>query len=43
MESGFLENTFQTFLCLFTIKNIGQQKTLFSQRFGFQKNIFILF
>jgi hypothetical protein len=38
MESGFLENTFQTFLYLFNIRKVSQQKTLFGQRkiwFGF--------
>jgi len=43
-ETGFWETTFQTFLCLFAIKKIDQQKTLSSQRkiwLGFQKNIFL--
>jgi len=31
-ESGFRETTFQTFICLFTIRKVGQRKTLFSQR-----------
>jgi hypothetical protein len=31
-ESGFRETTFQTFLCLFVIRKVGQRKTLFSQR-----------
>jgi len=31
-ESGFRETTFQTFLCLFTIRKVGQRKTLSSQR-----------
>jgi hypothetical protein len=45
-ESGFLEIAFQTFLCLFVIRKVGQRKTLSSQRkiwFDFQKNIFLLF
>jgi len=32
LESGFRETTFQTFICLFAIKKVGQRKTLFSQR-----------
>jgi hypothetical protein len=35
---------FQTFMCLFAIRKIGQQKTLFSQRkiwFGFQESVFL--
>jgi hypothetical protein len=36
MESGFLETTFQTFLCLFVIRKVGQRKILSSQKkFGF--------
>jgi hypothetical protein len=31
-ESGFRETTFQTFLCLFVIRKVGQRKTLSSQR-----------
>jgi len=31
-ESGFREITFQTFLCLFAIRKVGQRKTLSSQR-----------
>jgi hypothetical protein len=44
LENGFREITFQTFLCLFAIKKVGQRKTLFSQRkiwLGFQENIFL--
>jgi len=43
-ESGFRETTFQTFLCLFAIKNVVQRKTLFSQRkisLGFQESVFL--
>jgi len=46
MESGFLEIIFQTFLCLFVIRKVGQQKTFFSQRkiwLGFQESVFFLF
>jgi len=32
LESRFRETTFQTFLCLFAIRKVGQQKTLSSQR-----------
>jgi hypothetical protein len=32
MENGFLETTFQTFLCLFVIRKVSQRKTLSSQR-----------
>jgi len=49
-ESSFRETIFQTFLCLFVIRKVGQRKTLFSQRktlfgqrkiwFGFQKSVF---
>jgi len=42
-EFIFRETTFQTFLCLFVIRKVGQRKTLSSQRkiwFGFQENIF---
>jgi hypothetical protein len=31
-ESGFRETTFQTFLCLFAIRKVGQRKTLSGQR-----------
>jgi hypothetical protein len=43
-ESGFQETTFQTFLCLFVIRKIGQRKTLSSQRkiwLGFQESVFL--
>ena len=43
-ESGFRENTFQTFMCLFAIRKVGQQKTLSSQRkiwLGFQESVFL--
>ena len=43
-ESGFRETTFQTFLCLFAIRKISQQKTLSSQRkiwLGFQESVFL--
>jgi len=43
-ESGFREITFQTFLCLFAIRKVGQRKTLFSQRkiwLGFQESVFL--
>ena len=43
-ENGFRKITFQTFLCLFFIKKVGQQKTLSSKRkiwFGFQKSVFL--
>jgi len=49
-EFTFWETTFQTFLCLFAIRKVGQRKTLSDQRktlssqrkiwFGFQENIF---
>jgi len=42
-ESSFRETTFQTFLCLFAIRKVGQRKTLSGQRkfwFGFQKSVF---
>jgi hypothetical protein len=45
-ESGFLEIIFQTFLCLFAIRKVGQQKTLSSQRkiwLDFQESVFLLF
>jgi hypothetical protein len=32
VSRGFWETTFQTFLCLFAIRKVGQRKTLFSQR-----------
>ena len=31
-KSGFRETNFQTFLCLFAIRKVGQRKTLSSQR-----------
>jgi len=40
----FLKITFQTFLYLFVIRKVGQQKTLFSQRkiwLGFQESVFL--
>ena len=43
-ESGFQEITFQTFLCLFVIKKVGQRKILSSQRknwLGFQESVFL--
>jgi len=43
-ESGFWETTFQTFLCLFAIRKVGQRKTLSSQRkiwLGFQESVFL--
>jgi hypothetical protein len=44
LKIGFRETTFQTFMCLFAIKKIGQQKTLSSQRkiwLGFQESVFL--
>jgi len=44
LESGFRETTFQTFLCLFAIRKVGQRKTLSSQRkiwLGFQESVFL--
>jgi hypothetical protein len=46
MESCFLKTTFQTFLCLFAIRKVDQQKTLSSRRkiwLGFQESVFLLF
>jgi len=43
-ESGFRETTFQTFMCLFAIRKVGQRKTLSSQRkiwLGFQESVFL--
>ena len=43
-ESGFRESTFQTFLCLFASRNVGQWKTLSSKRkiwLGFQESVFL--
>jgi hypothetical protein len=47
------KTTFQTFLCLFAIRKVGQQKILFGQRktlsrkmkiwLGFQESVFLLF
>jgi len=43
----FMKNYFfQTFLCLFVIRKVGQRKTLFSQRkiwLGFQESVFFYF
>jgi len=44
LESGFREIIFQTFLCLFAIRKVGQRKTLSSQRkiwLGFQESVFL--
>jgi hypothetical protein len=44
LESGFRETTFQTFLCLFAIRKVGQRKTLSNQRkiwLGFQESVFL--
>jgi hypothetical protein len=46
LETGFQENTLQTFMCLFAIKKVGQRKILSSQRknwLGFQESVFLLF
>jgi hypothetical protein len=43
-ESGFRETTFQTFLCLFATRKVGQRKILSSQRkiwLSFQKSVFL--
>jgi hypothetical protein len=43
-EFTFRKITFQTFLCLFDIRKVGQRKTLFSQRkiwLGFQESVFL--
>ena len=43
-ESDFREITFQTFLCLFAIRKVGQRKTLSSKRkiwLGFQESVFL--
>jgi hypothetical protein len=37
-ESSFRETTFQTFMCLFVIRKVGQRKTLSSQRKHFPIN-----
>jgi len=49
-EFTFRKTTFQTFLCLFAVRKVGQRKTLFGQRktlssqrkiwFGFQESVF---
>ena len=49
-EFTFRETTFQTFLCLFVFRKVGQRKTLSGQRktfssqrkiwLGFQKSVF---
>jgi len=44
LKSGFWKTTFQTFLYLFAIRKVGQQKTLSYQRkiwFGFQESVFL--
>jgi len=43
-ENGFREITFQTFLCFFAIRKVGQRKTLSSQRkiwLSFQESVFL--
>ena len=43
-ESDFREITFQTFLCLFAIRKVGQWKTLSSKRkiwLGLQESVFL--
>ena len=43
-ESDFRETTFQTFLCLFAIRKVGQRKIFSSQRkiwLGFQESVFL--
>jgi hypothetical protein len=43
-EFTFWEIIFQTFLCLFVIRKVGQRKTLSSQRkiwLGFQESVFL--
>jgi len=43
-KSDFRKITFQTFLCLFVIRKVGQRKTLSSQRkiwLGFQESVFL--
>ena len=43
-ESGFREITFQTFLCIFTCRKVGQWKTLSSKKkicFSFQESVFL--
>jgi len=44
LESDFREIIFQTFLCLFAIRKVGQRKTLSSQRkiwLGFQESVLL--
>ena len=44
LEFIFRETIFQTFLCLFAIRKVGQRKTLSSQRkiwLGFQESVFL--
>jgi hypothetical protein len=44
IESGFRKIIFQTFICLFAIRKVGQRKTLSSQRkiwLGFQESVFL--
>jgi hypothetical protein len=43
-KSDFQETAFQTFMCLFVIRNVSQRKTLSSQKkiwFGFQESVFL--
>ena len=43
-DSSFREITFQTFLCLFAIRKVGQWKTLSSKKkiwLGFQESVFL--
>ena len=42
-KSSFWETIFQTFMCLFFIRKVDQQKTLFDQRktlSGYRKTLF---
>jgi hypothetical protein len=46
LKSSFREIIFQTFMCLFIIRKVGQRKTLSSQRkiwLSFQESVFLLF
>jgi hypothetical protein len=46
LESGFRKTIFQTFLCLYAIRKVGQRKTISGQRkiwLGFQESVFLLF
>jgi hypothetical protein len=46
LKSGFQEIIFQTFMCLFIIRKVGQRKILSSQRkiwLSFQESVFLLF